>query len=90
MGFWNSENMIEDLNEALMEERSKNDDLHMDMGALEEEISYLRPMAKWLIEHIKDKGLTVDELDTIEKMKEDLAYFEDTNYNVEELKDEYK
>lgn len=83
MGIWNSKSMIEDLYEELTKEQNKNDDLHITIELLEEEISYLRPMAKYLIEHLSKK-VTLDEFCTIEMMKDDLEYFENRNCDINE------
>lgn len=80
---WYTESMVEDLYEKLCDERDKNENLRMDIDALEEEISYLRPMVKYLIQHLSVK-MTLDELSTTEKMKEDLEYFEEKNYDIED------
>ena len=80
---WYTDSMIENLYEELCDERDRNENLNMRIDALEEEISYLRPMVKYLIEHISSR-VTLEELCTVDNMKKDLAYFEEKNYDIED------
>lgn len=83
MDYWRMEKTIGNLYEQVNEARSKNNDLKMDIELLEEEISYLRPMVRYLVEHLSTK-VTLDELCTIEKIKEDLSYFEERDCDIED------
>lgn len=83
MDYWRMEKMVGDLYEQVNDARSKNNDLKMDIELLEEEISYLRPMVRYLVEHLSTK-VTLDELCTVERIKEDLAYFEERNCDIED------
>lgn len=74
-----SERMIE----AFEDERDRNEKLSMRADALEEEISYLRPMVRYLIQHLSVK-MTLDESCTAVKIVEDLKYFEEKNYDIED------
>jgi len=69
--------------EAFEDERDRNEKLSMRADALEEEISYLRPMVRYLIQHLSVK-MTLDELSTAAKIVEDLKYFEEENYDIED------
>ena len=80
---WYTDSMIENLYEELCDERDRNENLNMRIDALEEEISYLRPMVRYLIQHLSVK-MTLDEFCTVEKIKEDLKYFEEKNYDIED------
>lgn len=60
----------------------KNKKLSIRNDTLREEISYLRGMVKYLINHIGTKA-NLDEFCTIEKMRNDLAYFEEKNHDIE-------
>ena len=83
---WYTDSMIENLYEELCDERDRNENLNMRIDALEEEISYLRPMVKYLIEHISSR-VTLEELCTVDNMKKDLAYFEEKNYDIEDAQE---
>jgi hypothetical protein len=83
MNYYSSEQLIENLYEEICNERDRNENLSMRNDSLEEEISYLRPMVKYLIEHLSVK-MTLDELSTTEKIRDDLAYFEEKNYDIED------
>lgn len=82
MDWYSSDKMIESLWDKIYEERDRNEKLSMRNDALEEEISYLRPMVKWLIEHIECRLLDY-EISTVLKMEKDLEYFKEKNYDIE-------
>ena len=88
MDCYNSEQFVVNMYEELCDERDRNEKLSIRNDALEEEISYLRPMVKYLIEHLSVK-MALDELSTVESMKEDLEYFKEKNYDIED-EHEYK
>lgn len=61
----------------------KNKKLSVRNDALKEEISYLRGMVKYLINHIGTKA-NLDEFCTVDKIVEDLKYFEKKNYDIKD------
>jgi len=83
MDCYSSDYMMESLWDKIYEERDRNEKLSMRNDALEEEISYLRPMVKWLIEHIEGRLLD-HEISTVLKIEKDLEYFKEKNYDIED------
>lgn len=83
MDCYSSDYMMESLWDKIFEERDKNEKLSIRNDALEEEISYLRPMVKYLVKHISTK-VNLDESCTVDKIVEDLKYFKEKNYDIKD------
>lgn len=83
MDCYNSEQFVVNMYEELCDERDRNEKLNMRNDALEEEISYLRGMVKYLVKHISTK-VNLDESCTVDKIVEDLKYFEEKNYDIKD------